>query len=248
MSKEENMLIYGRHPVMDVLRSERSIEKVLIQTDTNPDLKIEIHELSKTKHFQIQYVPKVKMDKLSDKNHQGIAAFIAPVTYHDGEELVDAILSSSEHPLILILDSISDVRNLGAIARSAECSGAAGIIIQQKGSAPVNADAIKTSAGALTKIKIGRANSLAYLIAHLQNTGWQVLGSDLKAEKQLMDVDFKEPTAVVIGSEGRGVSNYILKSVDETFIIPQVGTTDSLNVSVATGIILYEALRQKMAS
>ena len=247
MATNADMLIYGRHPVLEALKSDKSIDKVLILTGTNNDIELELRELSKKKLFQLQYVPKEKFNKITTNNHQGIAAYISHTKYHVAESLCNGILKRIKNPLVVILDGVTDVRNFGAIARSAECAGANALIIQHKGSAPINAESIKASAGALTKMKIGRINSLAQLIAHLQNTDWQVLGSDLKATKPLMEVDFNMPTAVIVGAEGQGVSKYLLKSVDETFIIPQVGKTDSLNVSVATGIILYEALRQKLA-
>lgn len=247
MATNANMLIYGRHPVMEALKSDKSIEKVIIQAGTNNDIEIELRDLSRKKLFQLQYVPKEKFNKITSNNHQGIAAYISHTKYHEAPSLCNSILKRVENPLIIILDGVTDVRNFGAIARSAEAAGANALIIQHKGSAPINAESIKASAGALTKIKIGRINSLAELIGHLQNTDWQVLGSDLQATKPLMEVDFDMPTAVIVGAEGRGISPYLLKTVDESFIIPQVGKTDSLNVSVATGIILYEALRQKLA-
>lgn len=241
-------VIYGRHPVLDAIEREQTIEKVLLQRGVAPELETEMRQLSKKHQFPLQYVPKQKLNKITSNNHQGIVAYVSAIEYHDAEVLLKKVLFTEAQPLVLILDGVTDVRNFGAIARSAECLGADAIIIQQKSSAPANGEAIKASAGALRKIKIGRINSLARLVAFLQNEGWQVLASDLQAEDTLMDMDFLTPTAVIIGSESKGVSKYLLKAADERFIIPQIGETDSFNVSVATGIILYEATRQKIAS
>lgn len=248
MEKPSNMIIYGKHPVIDAIKSGKTIEKVLLQKGSSSNSEDEIRKLAKEHDFPIQYVPKEKLNRITRNNHQGLVAYISAITYYDAEKLLNEIIEAETNPVVLILDGVTDVRNFGAIARSAECTGVSAIILQQKGSAPANAEAIKASAGALMKVKIGRINSFAHLIGFLQNTGWQVLASDLKAKKPLKEVDFSEPTAIVIGSESYGVSRYVLKAVDETFIIPQVGQTDSFNVSVATGIILYEAMNQKAAA
>lgn len=241
-----DMLIYGKHPVLDAIQSNQTVEKVVLQQGIQNEFVANIRSLSKKHQFVVQYVPKEKLNKLVDANHQGVVAYIAEIKYHKAEPLLAEIIRERENPLVLILDGITDVRNFGAIARSAECAGVSAIITQNTNVAPINAFAIKTSAGALTKIRIGRINSFGHLIAYLQNNGWQVIASDLKASQSVMDIDFDQPTAVVMGAEGKGVSRYLLKAVDETFIIPQVGETDSYNVSVAAGIILYEALRQKI--
>jgi 23S rRNA (guanosine2251-2'-O)-methyltransferase len=244
--EEKNTLIYGHHPVAEAIKAAESIDKVMIQQGMRGEMETEIRFLCKERDIPLQYVPKEKLNKLTKGNHQGLVAYVSSVVYHHAEDLIEAIQATIENPFILLLDGVTDVRNVGAIARSAECAGADAIIVQQKKAGQFNAEAMKASAGALAKIRVGRVSSFSTLIATLQNNSWQVIASDLKATKQLMDVDFKQPTAVIIGSEGEGVSKYLLKAADETFIIPQVGETDSFNVSVATGIILYEAMRQKM--
>lgn len=245
MEDHTTQMIYGRHPALEAIRAGRTIEKVMLQKGTNADIEGELHRLSKEQQFQLQYVPLEKLSKLTTENHQGIVIFTSSMQYHDAEKLADQALATHKAPLLLILDGITDVRNFGAIARSAECTGVAGIIVQQKGSAPINAASLKASAGALQHLKVGRINSLAQLVGHLQNTGWQVLATDLQATQRIDQVDFTEPTAIVLGAEGAGVSRYLLKSVDDTFIIPQVGRTDSFNVSVAAGIVCYEAMRSR---
>ena len=244
--EETNTLIYGHHPVVEAVKSAEGIDKVMIQQGVRGEMETEIRKLCKEKHIPLQYVPKEKLNRLVKGNHQGLIAYVSSITYHNTDELLVSIQETETNPLILLIDGVTDVRNVGGIARSAECAGASAIIVQQKKAGQFNADAMKASAGALAKIKVGRVNSFANLIGWLQNNDWQVLASDLKATQQLMEIDFKMPTAVIIGSEGQGVSNYLLKSADEIFIIPQVGTTDSFNVSVATGIILYEAMKQKL--
>lgn len=244
--ENKNTLIYGHHPVVEAIKSAKTIDKVIIQQGVRGEMESEIRQLCKEKHIPLQYVPKQKLNKLINGNHQGLIAYVSAISYHNAEELITSIQETETNPLILLIDGVTDVRNVGGIARSAECAGASALIVQQKKAGQFNADAMKASAGALAKIKVGRVNSFANLISWLQNNDWQVLASDLKATQQLMEVDFKMPTAVIIGSEDKGVSSYLLKAADETFIIPQVGTTDSFNVSVATGIILYEAMRQKI--
>ena len=243
--EDKNTLIYGHHPVVEAIKSAETIDKVMIQQGVRGEMETELRKLCKEKHIPLQYVPKEKLNRLVKGNHQGLVAYVAAVSYYNAEELLTSIQESEPNPLVLLIDGVTDVRNVGGIARSAECAGVKALIVQQKKAGQFNADAMKASAGALAKIKIGRVSSFANLVGWLQNNDWQVLGSDLKATKQLKDVDFKMPTAIIIGSEGLGVSSYLLKSTDENFIIPQVGTTDSFNVSVATGIILYEAMRQK---
>jgi 23S rRNA (guanosine2251-2'-O)-methyltransferase len=179
-------------------------------------------------------------------NHQGIVGFLSMIRYYTLENVLPMIYEKSEVPLVLLLDGITDVRNFGAIARSAEICGVHAIVIPQRGNAQINEEAIKTSAGALTRIPICREKSLISAMEYLELSGIQTYASDLKGEKKLFEIDWKQPAAIIMGSEGEGVSFPVLKKVNQNFIIPQVGTTDSFNVSVATGIILYEVVRQRM--
>jgi 23S rRNA (guanosine2251-2'-O)-methyltransferase len=178
-------------------------------------------------------------------NHQGVIAYTSPISYQKIDCLLPEILEKKENPVFLILDSITDVRNIGAIARSAEVLGADGIIMGMRGTAPINADAIKTSAGALTRIPICRENSLANTLTYLQEMGIIVSVSDLKGEKSVSQCNWIEPTAIILGAEGNGVHHSLIKAADQKFIIPQQGEINSLNVSVAAGIILYEVMRQR---
>ena len=243
--EEKKSLIFGRHPVLDAIRSGAPFDKLVLQKGTRGELEKEIRHLSKKHNIPLQYVPKERLASMTTGNHQGILGFLSLINYYKIEDVLPMIYEKSDTPLIVILDGVTDVRNFGAIARSAEICGAHAIIIPQKGAAQVNADSIKTSAGALTKIPICRENSLINTIELLQMSGIHVVASDLKGDKILAKMDFNQPLALVIGSEWDGVSKAVLEKVNERFFIPQVGTTDSFNVSVAAGIMLYEAVRQR---
>ena len=191
-------------------------------------------------------MPKERLQKFTRANHQGVIGLISEITYQQIEDILPFLFEQEKNPLILILDRVTDVRNFGAIARSAECLGVHAIVIGRKGSAPVNALAMKTSAGALAHIPVCRVGSLVATIEWLKLSGIQVLASSLEAEKPLFEVDLTGPLAIIMGAEGSGVNPLLMQDVHETFIIPQLGNTDSLNVSVATGVILYEIARQRM--
>ena len=243
MRKEQ--VIYGRHPVVDALKSGQAMEKVLFQQGIRGPFEIEIRRLTKKMNVPLQVTPKERLNKWTRGNHQGVVALLSPIQYYLLEDVLPGIFERNEMPLILLLDGITDVRNLGAIARSAECLGAHALVVPKKGSALINADGLKTSAGALTKIPVCRETSLVAAINLLKMSGVSIFSSDLRAQKRMQDIDWTGPVAILIGSEGRGVSPSIGREANETFMIPQVGTTDSLNVSVATGIMLYEVLRQR---
>jgi len=242
---DKKSLIFGRHPVLDAIKSGTPFDKLILQKGTRGELEKELRHLSKKHNIPLQYVPKERLGSITSGNHQGIIGFLSLINYYKIEDVLPMIYEKSETPLILILDGVTDVRNFGAIARSAEVCGAHAIVIPQKGAAQVNADSIKTSAGALTKIPICREGSLINTIEFLQLSGIHVVASDLRGEKLLPKVDFSLPTALVVGSEWDGVSKAVLQKVNERFIIPQVGTTDSFNVSVAAGIMMYEVVRQR---
>lgn len=245
MQKKSKNIIFGRHPVVDAIQSGTPIDKLLFQQGIRGEFEKQVRQLSKRFNIPVQVVPKEKLNRVIRGNHQGIIGFLSPITYYKIEDVLPMIYEKSETPLLLLLDGVTDVRNFGAIARTAECSGAHALIIPKKGSAQINADALKTSAGALTKIPVCRESSLVAAIDYLQLSGIQVLASDLKANQPIFEIDMSLPTALVIGSEGEGVSSSILRKASETFIIPQKGTTDSFNVSVATGMMLYEVMRQR---
>ncbi len=245
MNSKNDLIIYGRHPVVDTIRSGKPVDKLLLQQGIRGEFEKEVRHLCREFDIPFKVVPKDRLNKFSNGNHQGVVALLSPIQYFKIEDVLPMVYEQSKTPLFLLLDEVTDVRNFGSIARSAEVCGADAIIIPSKGAARINADALKTSAGALTKIPVCRSSSLMNAIEYLQLSGIQILASSLKGEKKLFDLDLTVPTAFIIGSEGEGVNAALLRKADEQFIIPQLGETDSLNVSVATGIMLYEVMRQR---
>ena len=238
-------IIFGRNPVIEAIRSGKEIDKILLLKSIRGEFEKEVRHACKDHDIPLQYVPGHKLDKLTRKNHQGIIAFSSIIQYQSLENLTPLLYEKGITPLLLILDGVSDVRNFGAIVRSAEVLGAHGIIIGEKNSARINADAMKTSAGALLRIPICREKSLSNSIQYLSTAGFSIFATDLNTDSYISDCDFSGPCAVVIGSEGEGVGKDLLNRSDQKFKIPQVGETDSLNVSVASGVILYEILKQR---
>lgn len=230
---------------MDAVKAGKAVDRILLQYGVQMDFEKEIRELAKEYDVPIQVLPRERMNRITRKNHQGIIAYLSLLPYYKIEDVLPLIYEKGETPLFMLLDGITDVRNFGAIARSAEIMGVHAIIIPEKGAAQINPDAVKTSAGALTKITICREKSLLTTIEFLKTNGIQTFASDLTAKKSISELDFTGPAAIVIGSEDQGVSPHILRTVQQPFIIPQRGTTDSFNVSVAAAIVLYEADRQR---
>lgn len=192
------------------------------------------------------YVPVEKLNRLTSSNHQGVVAQISPIAYYDIEDLVLDVIESGKTPLFLLLDQLSDVRNFGAIIRTAECTGVNGIIIQKKGSAPINGDTIKTSAGAVFKMPICRVDHIKDAMFHMQASGIKLIAATEKTNDTIYDIDFTGPCAIIMGSEGRGINPSVLKLADHKAKLPLLGTIESLNVSVACGAFLYEVVRQRL--
>jgi 23S rRNA (guanosine2251-2'-O)-methyltransferase len=245
MKENKESIIYGKHPVVDVIKSGKSLDQVMLQQGTRGDFEIELRHLCKEFNIPLKMVPKDRLNRVTLGNHQGVVALLSPISYYKLEDVLPMIYENSKVPLILLLDGVTDVRNFGSIARSAECCGADAIVIPEKGTARINADALKTSAGALSKIPICRVKTIQTAVEFLQLSGIQVLASDLRGTKKIQELDLTGPTAYIIGAEDEGVSPHLLRKADDCFIIPQIGTTDSLNVAVATGIMLYEVVRQR---
>lgn len=242
---QRTSLIFGRHPVIEAIEGGQPIDKIMLQQGIKGEFEKQVRYLSKVNQIPLQYLPKERMEKLTKGNHQGIIGYLSLVQYFRVEDILPTIYEKGETPLLLILDSITDVRNFGAIARSASCCGVHTIITPAKGSAQINAEAIKASAGALNNIPVCRENSLNNIVEWLQSLGVQVLASDLQSKAPLFDMDLKIPTAIIMGAEDVGVNPALLQKADQRFVIPQYDATNSFNVSVATGIILYETLRQR---
>lgn len=237
-------IVYGIRAVEEAINSGRGINKVLVQKGLKGDLFKDFWSLMKSKNIVYQGVPVQKLNSITPKNHQGIIAFIAPIEYISLELLLPSVYEKGEQPFFLILDRITDVRNLGAIARTAECHGVHGIILPSRGSALVSSDAIKTSAGALNKLPVCKENNLKEVIHFLKNSGLSIVGCSEKGAENVFDVDFTGPTAIIMGSEEDGISPAYLNLCDRIAKIPMYGTVQSLNVSVSAGILMYEHKRQ----
>lgn len=243
---EKETTIFGIRAVIEAIKSGENIDKIFLQKGLRGELFSELEQLLKKERLNSSYVPVEKLNRLSKKNHQGVVAQIAPITFHDIEDLVMNVIESGKTPLFLLLDQLSDVRNFGAIVRTAECTGVSGIIIQKKGGAPVNGDAIKTSAGALFKMPICKVDHIKDAVFYMQASGIKVIAATEKTEQTIYDVSFKEPCAIIMGSEGKGINPSVIKVADEKAKLPLLGDIESLNVSVACGAFLYEAVRQRL--
>jgi 23S rRNA (guanosine2251-2'-O)-methyltransferase len=239
-------MVFGIRAVIEAIRSDKEIESLYLQRGISGGLISELKELLGQYNITAQQVPVEKLNRLTQKNHQGAVAFISPITYQRIEDIIPQIFEKGETPLLLILDSITDVRNMGAIARTAECSGVHAIVVPAKGSAQINPDAIKTSAGALYKIPVCRHNDFMQTVKFIQESGLQLVCCTEKTNEYIYKPDYTVPTAIVMGSEEDGVRNEIIRIADHLAKIPMHGEIESLNVSVATGIILYEAIRQRL--
>ena len=242
--KKENF-IYGIHPVLEALLADKEIEKVIVSSSLRGQSAGELRTLCKKKQVPMQYVPNEWFNKIPRVNHQGIIACLSAIEYHPIEQILPMIYSKGEYPFILILDRITDVRNFGSIARTAECAGVHAIIIPSRGHALINSDAVKTSAGALNTIPVCREDNLKDTIDFLKNSGLRIIAATEKAKNNYTEVEMSGPIALIMGSEEDGVSPAYLKMCDETIRIPLFGDIASLNVSVATGVILYEIIRQR---
>ncbi len=242
---QETTQIYGIRAVIEAINSNEAIDKVFIQKGLHGDLSKELESLIRKKGIHASYVPLEKINRLSQNNHQGVVATISPIQFHNFEELVEKVMATKKEPLFLLLDQLSDVRNFGAIIRTAECTGVDGIIIQKKGAAPVTADTIKTSAGAAFKVPIAKVDHIKDAIFYLQASGVRIVAATEKTTTVLYDVPLNHAVAVVMGSEDAGISPSILKAADYTAKLPLLGEIESLNVSVACGVFLYEVVRQR---
>ena len=242
---EKNTEIYSIRAVIEAINSSKDIDKVFIQTGLKGKLIGQLESLIRKNKINFSYVPTQKLDRLSKKNHQGVIARIAPIKFYTIDSFSD-VLEKSNNPFVLILDQISDVRNFGAIIRTAEISGVDGIIIQNSSSAPVNSDTIKTSAGAIFNIPICKVNHIKDAIYHLQSMNISIISASEKSEKNIYDVDLKVPLAIIMGSEQKGINKSVINLSNESVKLPMYGKIESLNVSVACGIFLYEVVRQRI--
>ena len=242
---EKENLIYGLRPLIEAIKSGKEIEKIFIQNGLRGDIYIELFQILRDNDVHSQYVPVEKLNKLTPKNHQGVVAYTSIISYTKVESVIPFIYEQGKTPLILILDRITDVRNFGAITRTAECAGVDAIIVPTRGSAQINSDAVKTSAGALHKIPVCKSDNLKETIDYLKKSGLQIIAATEKTDDYYYKTDFLAPTAIIMGSEEDGVSPEYIRLSDHKVKIPLSGDIESLNVSVACGVILYEAIRQR---
>lgn len=238
--------IFGIRPVLEALESGKELEKVYMKKGADGQLITELRQICVRAGVKIQDVPIEKLNKLTRGNHQGVIAVISTVEYAQFDEMVEQ-LPTDKAPLIVVFDGVTDVRNFGGIARSAECAGADLLIVPLKNAAPVNAEAIKSSAGALTRIPVCRVGSIRNTLKTLQLNGLQVVAASEKSDRLLYDADLRKPTVIIMGSEDKGISKEVLKMCDCQVAIPLAGSIESLNVSAAAAVILFEAVRQRQA-
>jgi len=241
-------MIYGTRAVIEAIRAGRQIEKILIQKGIANDLVRELLQLVRQQGIFFTYVPQEKLNRLTTKNHQGVICLISAIEYASLDNIIHSLYSEGHEPFLLILDRITDVRNFGAIVRTAECAGIHAIVIGEKGNAPITSDAMKTSAGALNHLPVCREKDLKKTITLLRESGIMVVACTEKASKQLYDVEFNRPVALIMGSEEDGISDTLIREADELVKIPMKGNIGSLNVSVAAGVAIYEVVRQKLIS
>ncbi|EKB51143.1 23S rRNA (guanosine(2251)-2'-O)-methyltransferase RlmB [Cecembia lonarensis] len=237
--------IFGTRAVMEAILAGKDIDKILVDKEVNNELVKELLSLAKQERIPVVRVPDAKLNRITRKNHQGVVAHMSAIQYASLDNVIESCFSKGIAPLILVLDRITDVRNFGAIARTAECAGVHAIVIPEKGSAQINSDAVKTSVGALNHLPIARVKNLYYTVKDLKKMGLQVVAVTEKTEQLMYQADFTLPTALVMGSEEDGISDELMGQSDTAVKIPLSGKIESLNVSVSAGVVIYEAIRQR---
>jgi 23S rRNA (guanosine2251-2'-O)-methyltransferase len=242
----DNDIVFGVRAVIEAVKADKEINKIMIQRGMNKELFKELKEELANKTYNLQFVPIQKLNRLTRKNHQGVIAFIAPIEYQNIEDIVTKLFEDGEVPNIMILDRLTDVRNFGAIARTAECTGVHAMVIIEKGGVLVTSDAIKTSAGALHRIPVCKVKDLSQVVHFLKSSGVNVVACTEKTQNLIQDTDLTLPTAIIMGSEEDGISTKLLAESDMKAKIPMTGEIASLNVAVSAGIVLYESLRQRL--
>lgn len=243
---EKNEMIFGARAVIEAIQAGKEIEKILIKKDIKSELSRELFAAVKDTFIPVQRVPVERINRITKKNHQGVIAFISPITYERTENLVPFLFEQGKNPMMIMLDGVTDVRNFGAIARTCECAGVDAIIIPSKNSVSVNADAIKTSAGALHTLPVCRENNLTETIRFLKDSGFKIIAATEKGDYDYTKANYKDPVCIIMGAEDTGVPYEHLALCDEWVKIPLFGNIESLNVSVAAGILIYESVKQRV--
>lgn len=242
---DKNDYIFGIRAVIEAIEAGRSIDKVLVRRDLTGDLARELFAKVREYDIVMQRVPQEKLNRITMKNHQGVVAIVSPVTYHRLENLLPSLYEEGANPFLIVLDGLTDTRNFGAIGRTADCSGVDGIVIPERNSVSVTSDAVKTSAGALFYVPVCRERDLVSAVRMLRESGVKVVGATEKGAQDYTEIDYTVPVAIVMGSEDTGISDEVLRLCDELAAIPMLGNIGSLNVSVAAGVMMYEAVRQR---
>lgn len=241
-------MLFGRRPIIEAIKAEKTFDKLFIQKSLSGELATELINTAKEYKVVITRVPPEKLDRLTRKNHQGAVGFISPIEFGNIDQIIDSCFSNGKDPLILMLDRITDVRNFGAIVRTAEASGVDAIIVPSRGAAQISGDAMKTSAGALSIVPICRTNNSEALLKSIKNMGLQLIACTEKTNETIFSHSYTAPTVIIMGSEESGISQELLKIADARAKIPMLGTIGSLNVSTSAGVILYEVIRQRLES
>lgn len=243
--KPADDMIFGIRAVIEAIQAGKEIDKVLIKKGLIGDLFKEMFDLIRIHQVPFQYVPIEKINRISRKNHQGVLAFISPIALQRIEDIIPTLYEEGKTPLVLLLDQVTDVRNFGAIVRSAECAGVDAIVIPDKGSARINADAVKTSAGALHLVPVCRTRSMKETVSYLKDSGLKMVAATEKSDEIYTNADLTGPMAIIMGSEDTGIDPRLLAMADQQVKIPILGKIESLNVSVAAGLLIYEVVRQR---
>ena len=243
---DKTQYIYGIHAVLEAIDAGKDIDKIFLSKTLSNDTALEIIDRARELRVPVQRVPVQKIDRITRRNHQGVLAMMAAVTYYRVEDLVPQLFDNRENPFIVVLDGVTDVRNFGAVARTCECAGVSAIVIPDRESVSVNADAVKTSAGALNYIPVCRERNLVNAVKLLRDSGFKIVGTSDKSTMSYTKADYTGPVAIVLGAEDKGISPEIMKLCDTRVLIPEFGHINSLNVSVAGGIMIYEVVRQRL--
>lgn len=243
---DKTQYIYGIHAVLEAIEAGKDIDKILLSKTLNNETAQAIIEQARQLRIPVQRVPVQKIDRITRRNHQGVLAMLAAVSYYRVEDLVPQMFDEGENPFIVVLDGVTDVRNFGAVARTCECAGVSAIVIPDRESVSVNADAVKTSAGALNYLPVCREHNLVTAVKLLRDSGFRIVGTSDKSHLVYTQGDYTGPVAIVLGAEDKGISPEIMKLCDTQVTIPEFGHINSLNVSVAGGIMIYEVVRQRL--
>lgn len=243
---DKTQYIYGVHAVLEAIDAGKDIDKILLSKTLNDETAKEISERARHLRVPVQRVPVQKIDRITRRNHQGVLAMMAAVTYYRVEDLVPQLFDEGVNPFVVVLDGVTDVRNFGAVARTCECAGVNAIVIPERESVSVNADAVKTSAGALNYLPVCRERNLVNAVKLLRDSGFKIVGTSDKQHLPYTKADYTGPVAIVLGAEDKGISPEIMKLCDTQVLIPEFGNINSLNVSVAGGIMIYEVVRQRL--